>query len=42
MNPLPHPDIEVLLAAKSRLDAGEEVILVTVAQTWGSAPRPAG
>ncbi len=42
MVPLTSPDTEVLHSAKSCLEAGDEVILITVAQTWGSAPRPAG
>jgi xanthine dehydrogenase accessory factor len=35
-------DHEVLAAAADWLDAGHGVYLVTVARTWGSAPRPAG
>jgi len=42
MRPLETPDIEVLRSAQSRLQAGKEMILVTVARTWGSSPRPAG
>lgn len=35
-------DHEVLRAARSWRSAGESVTLVTVARTWGSAPRPVG
>ncbi|MEZ5583334.1 MAG: XdhC family protein [Candidatus Competibacteraceae bacterium] len=35
-------DIEVLRNAVAWLQAGHRVALVTVAQTWGSAPRPVG
>ncbi len=42
MNPLTSPDIEVLHAALAWLKLGKEVVLVTVVQTWGSAPRPVG
>lgn len=35
-------DHEVLRAAVNGLEAGEAVILVTVARTWGSAPRRPG
>ncbi|MEE4377853.1 MAG: XdhC family protein [Candidatus Competibacteraceae bacterium] len=35
-------DIEVLRNAVAWLQAGRRVALVTVAQTWGSAPRPVG
>ncbi len=36
------PDSEVLYSALAWLGAGKEVTLVTVAQTWGSSPRPLG
>lgn len=36
------PDSEVLRRAVEWLQGGREVVLVTVLQTWGSAPRPAG
>jgi xanthine dehydrogenase accessory factor len=35
-------DHEVLAAAADWLEAGHGAYLVTVARTWGSAPRPAG
>lgn len=35
-------DHEVLKAAAAWLEGGHGVYLVTVARTWGSAPRPAG
>jgi xanthine dehydrogenase accessory factor len=35
-------DIEVLHAALTWMDEGEAITLVTVAQTWGSAPRRPG
>lgn len=35
-------DVEVLKAALAWLQAGYQVSLVTVVQTWGSAPRPPG
>lgn len=35
-------DREVLQAAVDWLEAGESVVLVTVAQTWGSSPRRPG
>lgn len=35
-------DEEVLQAALQWLQAGHDVALVTVLQTWGSSPRPAG
>ncbi|MNR83600.1 putative xanthine dehydrogenase subunit A [compost metagenome] len=35
-------DLEVLKAADAWLDAGHACELVTVIQTWGSSPRPAG
>ncbi|MFZ9407734.1 MAG: XdhC family protein [Burkholderiaceae bacterium] len=35
-------DLQVLTQARDWLDAGRQVWLVTVAQTWGSAPRPPG
>ena len=35
-------DLQVLTQARDWLDAGRKVWLVTVAQTWGSAPRPPG
>ncbi len=35
-------DREVLACALGWLEGGSSVILVTVAQTWGSAPRPRG
>ncbi len=36
------PDLEVLRAAGEWLTNGHGVILVTVARTWGSSPRPPG
>ncbi len=36
------PDSEVLRQAVAWLQQGREVVLVTVLQIWGSAPRPAG
>ncbi|MFN7288365.1 MAG: XdhC family protein, partial [Burkholderiales bacterium] len=35
-------DLQVLAQARDWLAAGRQVWLVTVAQTWGSAPRPPG
>jgi len=35
-------DLQVLRNAVAWLDAGHRVTLVTVAETWGSAPRPPG
>lgn len=35
-------DLQVLRTAIAWLEAGHRVMLVTVAQTWGSAPRPPG
>ena len=35
-------DLQVLRNAVAWLDAGHQVTLVTVAETWGSAPRPPG
>jgi len=35
-------DLQVLKAAKAWRDAGHAVNLVTVVETWGSAPRPPG
>jgi xanthine dehydrogenase accessory factor len=35
-------DTEVLKSAIAWLDAGRKATLVTVARTWGSAPRPVG
>lgn len=35
-------DLDIVVAACRWLDAGHRVTLVTVAQTWGSAPRPLG
>lgn len=37
-----HPDIETLQAVRDWRRAGHGVDLVTVAATWGSAPRPVG
>jgi len=42
MNLLTNPDAELLRTAITWMKQGTDVILVTVAQTWGSAPRPAG
>lgn len=36
------PDLEVLNKAKAWLEAGNQVYLFTVVQTWGSAPRLPG
>lgn len=33
---------DILAVAAAWRDAGEEVALATVTQTWGSSPRPAG
>ena len=35
-------DLEVLLAAHDWLQQGHQAVLVTVAKTWGSSPRPRG
>lgn len=35
-------DLQVLAQARDWLAGGRAVWLVTVAQTWGSAPRPPG
>jgi len=35
-------DVEVLTRVLSWLEAGQQVALVTVVQTWGSSPRPPG
>jgi len=35
-------DTDILLNAKQCLDANEQVFLITVIKTWGSAPRPVG
>lgn len=35
-------DLDVLTAARAWAAAGQAFVLVTVARTWGSAPRPAG
>ena len=35
-------DVEVLSAARTWLEAGQPVALVTVLRTWGSSPRPPG
>ena len=35
-------DLEVLGTALSWLEEGQQVALVTVVETWGSAPRPVG
>ncbi len=35
-------DLLVLRTARDWLQAGERVLLVTVARTWGSSPRPVG
>ncbi len=42
MNPLKNPDSEVFHTAATWLKQDNEVILVTVVQTWGNAPRPVG
>lgn len=42
MKPLYSTDREVLETAIRWLEAGQRPVLVTVAKTWGSAPRPAG
>ncbi|MHB8427616.1 MAG: XdhC family protein [Acidiferrobacterales bacterium] len=36
------PDLEVLRNAVAWKEQGHDVIIVTVAATWGSSPRPAG
>jgi xanthine dehydrogenase accessory factor len=33
---------DILTTATAWRDAGEEVAIATVTQTWGSSPRPAG
>ncbi|WP_195843962.1 XdhC family protein, partial [Bordetella pertussis] len=35
-------DLYVLQTAQSWLDAGQAAVLLTVARTWGSSPRPPG
>jgi xanthine dehydrogenase accessory factor len=35
-------DLQVLKSAQAWLRAGRRVVLATVVETWGSAPRPAG
>ena len=35
-------DIRAIVEGKQWLDAGEKVVLATVARTWGSSPRPVG
>ncbi len=35
-------DLMVLRTARDWLAAGEQVLLATVARTWGSSPRPVG
>jgi xanthine dehydrogenase accessory factor len=35
-------DLQVLKSAQAWLRAGHRVVLATVVETWGSAPRPAG
>jgi xanthine dehydrogenase accessory factor len=35
-------DLQVLRSAQAWLRAGHRVVLATVVETWGSAPRPAG
>lgn len=35
-------DLQVLKSTVDWLDAGHKVVLATVVETWGSAPRPAG
>ena len=42
MNTLYSTDREVLETAVRWLDAGRRAMMVTVAKTWGSSPRPAG
>lgn len=41
-NPMQSADLHVLDAAVAWLEAGHRVVLVTVARTWGSSPRPVG
>ena len=35
-------DLQVLKSSVEWLQAGRRVVLATVVETWGSAPRPAG
>ena len=35
-------DLQVLRSSAQWLEAGHRVVLATVVETWGSAPRPAG
>jgi xanthine dehydrogenase accessory factor len=35
-------DLQVLKSAREWVDAGRGVVLATIVQTWGSAPRPIG
>jgi xanthine dehydrogenase accessory factor len=39
MNP---PSDDILATAAAWADAGEQVAIATVVETWGSSPRPAG
>ncbi len=42
MSDSPSNTEDVLAAAAGWRDAGEEVALATVTETWGSSPRPSG
>ena len=39
---MPTPDNDILSAAQNWREAGKQVAIATVMETWGSAPRPAG